>query len=112
MTGICDRCGGVGETHQHHTSYKENKTVPLCPTCHGEVHQDPSSEYYPDDINDEIGGRSEIVIFPSGSYKLRSVLSENSQINIPGIVRRALDLEPGDQLDVDVKRLDRGADAE
>lgn len=39
-------------------------------------------------------------------------MTKKGKITIPAEIRDALDLEPGDQLDVDVKRLDRGADAE
>jgi hypothetical protein len=41
-TNICFECGGTEHIHQHHVIPKSlggTKTIPLCETCHGRVHQ-------------------------------------------------------------------------
>lgn len=41
-TNICFECGGTEYIHQHHVIPKSlggTKTIPLCETCHGRVHQ-------------------------------------------------------------------------
>ena len=41
-TKICFECGGSEHIHQHHVIPKSlggTKTIPLCETCHGKVHQ-------------------------------------------------------------------------
>jgi transposase-like protein len=41
-TKICFECGGSERIHQHHIIPKSlggTKTIPLCETCHGRVHQ-------------------------------------------------------------------------
>jgi transposase-like protein len=41
-TKICFECGGNEHIHQHHIIPKSlggTKTIPLCETCHGKVHQ-------------------------------------------------------------------------
>ena len=48
MTG-CEICGSEKRIDQHHTSYENDETVPLCRSCHQNVHNDPSSEYHPED---------------------------------------------------------------
>jgi transposase-like protein len=41
-TNICFECGDTENIHQHHVIPKSlggTKTIPLCETCHGRVHQ-------------------------------------------------------------------------
>lgn len=46
----CVECGVVGNGfHMHHISYKKNKTIILCPSCHRKVHNDKNHRFYPVD---------------------------------------------------------------
>ncbi len=36
--GVCSKCGDEGRTDFHHTSYKPNKFVELCKSCHKLYH--------------------------------------------------------------------------
>jgi len=58
----CELCGTTENVYQHHTNYKENKTVPLCPACHKKVHSDPSHRFYPVDGFENIDQRGRVVI--------------------------------------------------
>lgn len=49
MKGICEICKEEKELVNHHTSYKDDKTVALCRSCHSKVHTGSFPEYYPVD---------------------------------------------------------------
>lgn len=36
---FCIICGGSNDLHEHHTNYKDDKTVLLCRSCHMKVHK-------------------------------------------------------------------------
>lgn len=58
MKGICCICTGeVENINQHHISYKDSITVPLCPRCHRKVHAYPNRfpDYQPIDKRPTIG---------------------------------------------------------
>lgn len=40
MDGYCIVCGKDGKIVNHHTNYKENKTIKVCPACHRKIHTD------------------------------------------------------------------------
>lgn len=37
---VCGADGGRTELHTHHTSYRDDETVPVCRRCHTEIHTD------------------------------------------------------------------------
>jgi len=45
----CAECGSSDYVEQHHTSYDPENTVPLCRSCHQQVHADESHRLHPDD---------------------------------------------------------------
>lgn len=45
----CVECGSSEKIHQHHVSYQNDETVPLCISCHREVHVNEDHELYPED---------------------------------------------------------------
>jgi len=49
MKGICEICKKKKELVNHHISYKDDKTVALCRSCHSKVHKGLFPEYYPVD---------------------------------------------------------------
>lgn len=49
----CVECGDTENIDQHHTSYEPEKTVPLCRSCHRQVHEDESHELHPDGSPDK-----------------------------------------------------------
>lgn len=45
----CELCGEAEDLVDHHTNYTRDKTVPLCRSCHSEVHNDEGHPLNPDD---------------------------------------------------------------
>lgn len=49
----CIECGESGkETVQHHVSYEDDETVPVCRTCHPRIHANSDHPLYPPDRPD------------------------------------------------------------
>ena len=65
MKEICEICKEEKEVVNHHISYKDDKTVVLCRSCHSKVHAGSFPEYYPVDtrvINDDVVEKVKILI--------------------------------------------------
>lgn len=46
----CIECGSQQkETVQHHVSYADDETVPVCHSCHQHIHDDETHPLYPED---------------------------------------------------------------
>jgi len=60
----CIICESNKNVISHHISYDENETVPMCRSCHGKVHNNPDSPYYPVDLPPWRGRKVEVNYTP------------------------------------------------
>jgi len=100
----CRKCGSTEKIQQHHVSYRNDETVPLCARCHGRVHHDPNHEYYPEDHENMPGNRNDSESFSEEIMAIQKVWLNDGKNHKVATVPKNTDIEPGDY--VRIKKVD------